>query len=394
MSWKETCAMDERLGLVGAYVAGEESISVLCRQYGISRKTGHKWLARYSLEGAAGLAERSSAPRRPGNAISAAVRSEILSLRRRHPHWGPRKLLARLMLERPGVSWPAASTVGDLLRREGLERPRRRRDPYPRYGGPFTRCTAPNDVWCADFKGWFATGSGLRCNPLTVTDAHSRYLLCCRHVDRPDVEHVRPIFEALFARHGLPRAILTDNGPPFASKGVLGLSELSVWWVKLGIRPQRIEPGKPQQNGRHERMHRTLKAETASPPAATIAGQQRRFERFLASYNDVRPHEALGQRVPSVVYRNSKRVYPGAAVEPLYPPAFAVRRLNAYGVLNWGGRQVLVGQALAGELVGLAETSTGNWLLRFADIDLGIIDRRTGKLDRRKEARPSLFTAA
>ena len=202
---------------------------------------------------------------------------------------------------------------------------------------------------------------------------------------------MRPLFEAAFRRFGLPQAITTDNGPPFASRGVAGLSPLSAWWLKLGIRPQRIEPGQPQQNGRHERMHRTLKAETASPPAATLAGQQRRFDRFVQAYNEERPHEALGQRPPVSLYRRSTRPCPDEAPDPVYPDSFAVRRLSDQGFVNWAGGHIPISKALAGELIGLRETDGGHWLVRFAGLDLGLIDRRDRTFDRRKDLRPEVF---
>jgi putative transposase len=244
------------------------------REYGVSRKTGYKWLGRYIAEGAAGLAARSHAPFQHGQAHDLAVVQAVLGLRQRWPHWGPKKLRVKLVELHPELPVPAASTIGDWLRREGVvgrSRWWRRCPPDTR---PFAAVSAANDVWCTDFKGWFRTSDGRRCDPFTLTDAHSRYLLRCQAVARPDQDHVRPIFEAAFKEHGLPLAIRSDNGPPFASPGAGGLSQLAVWWIKLGIRPERIMAGRPQQNGRHERLHRTLNQETATPPAASLPAQQ------------------------------------------------------------------------------------------------------------------------
>lgn len=284
------------------------------------------------------------------------------------------------MLDAPQVGWPAASTIGDLLKRHGLSGTRRRRRAIPASGGPLSAGVAPNDVWGVDFKGWFKTGSGARCEPVTVSDLASRYLLRCEPVRRPDSDHLRPIFEAAFREYGLPRAIRMDNGPPFASRGAGGLTPLSVWWLKLGIRPERIDPGRPDQNGRHERLHRTLRHETACPPAATVAGQHRRFDRFRFEYNFVRPHEALGQRPPAAVYGPSPRPYPERLLEPVYDDDQFVRRVSSRGTILWRQHRIYVGTALIGEPVALVELATGDWLVRFFHLDLGVIDPATRTL--------------
>jgi hypothetical protein len=243
-----------------------------------------------------------------------------------------------------------------------------------------------NDVWSVDFKGWFRTGDGRRCDPLTVSDAFSRYLLACRSVRRPDHDHVRPVFEALFCEFGLPGAMRHDNGPPFATVAAGGLSQLALWWLKLGIRSERIAPGKPQQNGRHERMHATLKQATADPPAATLGAQQRRFNDFRRDFNEERPHEALGQKPPASLYAASPRAYPCPLREPVYAPDQAVRRVRSNGEIKWGGELVFISEVLAGEPVGIAETEGGAWRVCFADVELGFIDARTGTL--RRQPRP------
>jgi len=387
MSWKETCAMDERVMFIGECLRGEAPMSALCERYGISRKTGYKWLGRYRAEPESGLLDRSRAPLRPACGMGEEVAMAILRLRRRRPYWGPRKLRRVLAEQNPGWAWPAASSIGDLLRREGLSMGRRRRGALSPASRPFLDVAEANDVWSADFKGWFRTGDGERCDPLTISDNHSRYLLTCRIV-RPTGEGVRPSFVRAFREHGLPRAIRSDNGPPFASQGAGGLSKLAVEWLKLGIRLERIEPGQPQQNGRHERMHRTLKAETSRPPAPSPEAQQRRFDRFRRRYNQERPHEALGQQTPQSHYTTSPRAYPAKLEEPWYDADHAVRRVRTSGDIKWGGDFVFISEALPGETVGLSETEAGDWIVRFIDVDLGIIDRNTKKLRRFTAARP------
>lgn len=375
--------MDERTRFIAEILAGEEAMTVLCREHGISRKTGYKWLARYQREGAAGLTERSHAPLRHGQAHELAVVQAVLGLRERWPHWGPKKLRAKLGEGRPDLALPAASTIGDWLRREGLAGRSRRRRRCPAYARPFAAVTAANDVWCTDFKGWFRTGDGRRCDPFTLSDADSRYLLRCQAVARPDEANVRPIFEAAFQEYGLPLAIRSDNGPPFASPGVGGLSRLSVWWIKLGIRPERIVAGKPQQNGRHERVHRTLGEETAKPPADSLPAQQRRFDEFRAVYNTERPHEALGQKTPASQYRPSPRPYPDRLADPPYGSDVAVRRVRSTGQIKWAGELIFVGEALIGEPVGVVETEHGDWLVRYADVELGYIHPQRRRLSPR-----------
>ena len=383
MPWRETCQMDERTQFIARVLKGEDEMTALCREYGISRKTGYKWVGRYRCEGATGLRERSHAPLRHGQAHDVAVVQAVLELRERWRYWGPKKLRVKLDELHPELPVPAASTIGDWLRRDGLVGRARRRRHCPPYTQPFAAVAAANDVWCTDFKGWFRTTDGRRCDPFTLSDAHSRYLLRCQAVARPDEAHVRPIFEAAFQEHGLPLAIRSDNGPPFASPGVGGLSRLAVWWIKLGIRPERIVAGKPQQNGRHERMHRTLKQETAAPPAVSLAAQQQRFDDFRDVYNRERPHEALGQKAPASLYQPSPRRYPDRIEDPHYDRDVAVRRVRSNGQIKWAGELIFVGEVLIGEPVGVVETEGGDWLVRYADVDLGYIHPQRCRLSPR-----------
>ena len=353
----------------------------LCERFEISRKTGYKWLDRYAAEGPSGLADRSHAPLRHGLATDGALAEAIILLKLARPSWGPRKIVARLALDHPDLAWPSASTAGEILKRAGLVEPRhRRRRAAPTLGG-LTTPERPNHVWAVDHKGWVRLGDGRRCEPLTVTDGFSRYLLALSAGSSTREEQARPWFEAAFAQFGLPWAIRSDNGPPFASTGVTGLSALSVWWTKLGIRHERITPGKPQQNGRHERFHRTL-LEAMRPPAADQAAQAERFDVFRQDYNHQRPHEALGQLPPAALYQPSPRKLPHRPPEPDYPPQAAVRRVRSNGEIKWRGDLVHISSALCGEHIAVEETEQGHWQVRFYDRPIGRIDQKTNQLRR------------
>jgi transposase InsO family protein len=304
------------------------------------------------------------------------VREALLALRQAHPRWGPKKLRAVLQRRAPTRRWPAASTIGDLLRREGVSVPRRRTRYTVPLTAPLAAATAPNEVWSADFKGWFRTGDGTRCDPLTIADAYSRYVFCCRIVP-PKETGVRPWFERVFREYGLPRQLRTDNGTPFATTGAAQLSHLAVWWLKLGIALDRIDPGHPEQNGRHERFHLTLQEETSEPPAPTVRAQQRRFDHMRREFNEERPHEALGLQPPADWYAPSPRPYPTRVEDPWYDATHHVRRVNKNGQVKWRGDWVFVSEAVRRELVGIAESDGGDWIVRFMALELGRIDRHT-----------------
>lgn len=379
MPWTETCAMDERTRFVVEYDLDDLSMAALCVKYGISRKTGYKWLARANEMGLKRLQEFSRAPQHHPNQVAAVVEQAVVALREAHPTWGPKKLRRRLQDSDSDTSWPARSTIAELLRRKGLVVPRKRRYRATPSQQPLAHCNGPNAVWCIDFKGWFLTGDGHRCDPLTISDAFSRYLIRCQAVEDTSGPGIRPLLEVAFREYGLPRAIRSDNGSPFASRAIGGLSRLSVWWIKLGIVPERIEPGKPQQNGRHERMHLTLKRETACPPASTGRGQQRRFDAFRKEFNEVRPHEALGLATPVSLYEPSPRVYPAQEPQVSYPADWVTRMVRVRGEVKFKG-PFFLGTALIGEPVGLEPIDGRYWRVHFGPVALGIFDEHRHRI--------------
>lgn len=374
MPFKETCPVEERIALLREYETGAFTVSDLCRRYGISRETFYVWRRRRESGEERWFEARSHAVANCPHATASELVDRMIAIRRRFVHFGPKKIKAWLEREAPQVTWPAASTIGDILKREGLVEQRRRRRRAIGQGEMAAQAAAPNEEWAIDFKGWFRTGNGRRCDPLTITDAASRYLIEVRIVE-PSGTGVRGVLERVFAEVGLPAAIRSDNGAPFGSSGAGGLSALSVWWLKLGIEPRYIPPGSPQHNGRHERMHRTLKAQTSRPAAATATEQQARFDRFRRHYNEERPHEALEQVPPAMHWRPPIRVLPARLDDPWYDADHAVRRVRPSGAIKWQGEEVFIGEALAGELVGLAEHDNGCYITRFCGRDLGIIDR-------------------
>lgn len=379
--------MNERVKFIGLYLQEEWTMADLCRYFGISRKTGYKIVKRFGRYGSSGLEDRSRAPHHHPNAVSELIEQAVIAARQRHPRWGPKKLKVWLQRREPDVSWPAVSTIGEILSRHGLTVPRRRSRKTRVYDQPFVGCDFPNAVWSADLKGWFVTADGVRCDPLTISDNYSRMLLRCQAVTPTNHEAIQPVFEAAFREYGLPAAIRTDNGSPFATTTVGALSKLSIWWLKLGIIPERIEPGQPQQNGRHERMHRTLKDETASPPKRTWRTQQKAFNHFREEYNFERPHESLDQETPASLYAPSERSYPLILSEMTYPEEMQVRRVKSQGDISWKGRHVYLSETLAGELVGLRQVSDQYWDIYFGPIRLAQLDTTKPKLIHLKQTR-------
>jgi len=377
MPWKVSDVVSERMRFIFRLLEGER-MTDLCAEYGISRKTGYKLRERYRELGPQGVFDVSRRPLRMPRQTSEAVRQLVIEARQSHRTWGPRKLHVWLSERHPELRLPSKTTIGLILAREGLVVLRKRRPRVAPYASRLRSADAPNVVWCADYKGQFRLGNGQYCFPLTVTDRFSRYLLACEGFEAINGGTARAVFEQLFAAYGLPSAIRTDNGAPFASRGLFGLSRLSAWWLKLGIIPERIEPAHPQQNGQHERMHRTLKAETTRPAAANLLQQQERFDAWVHGFNHERPHEALDQRRPAQVYSASQRSIREVRGQLDYPLHDEARTVDSCGhVRVLRGRRhvpVFLSSALAGERVGLREQNDGSWLISYAAIDLGRYD--------------------
>ena len=372
----ETNVADERLQFVRDFKSGHWSMTELCERYGVTRPTGYKWVARHQAGGDRGLVERSRAPHTCPHRTSDDVEALVVAARRQYG-WGAKKLLKVLSTRHPALSWPARSTLNEVLDRHHLLRKNRRRRKWAHPGAAALETDHPNQVWPADFKGQFKTGDGQYCYPLTVTDHFSRALLVCRGLRSVKTALAQPVFRALFREIGLPDAIRTDNGAPFASTGIHGLSALNVWWMQLGIVHQRIPPSSPQENGQHGRLHRELKRETTRPASSTLRAQQRRFEAFRTRYNDERPHEGIGDRTPSSLWTPPSRIYPEQITPPLYPAHMEVRRLSTAGTFRLHAQQPFLSKTLSGEDIGLEEVGDGIWNIVYYRTLLGKIDERS-----------------
>lgn len=384
MPWQEKSLMDQRTQFIADYQRGVFTVVELAARYAISRKTAYKWIDRYAEGGPAGLVDRSRRPTHCPHETPSALVDALLALRQHHPTWGPKKLRHVLATREPTITWPARSTIADLLHRHGLI-PVSRRRPTPAHPGrPETAMAAPNETWTADFKGHFKTRNAIYCYPLTVVDGCSRYLLGCQGLRSTEIALAKPVFLRLFEEFGLPDRLRTDNGVPFATTALGRLSTLSVWWIRLGIQPELIEPASPQQNGRHERMHRTLKAETTRPPAANLQAQQVRFNQFRREYNEVRPHEALDQHTPASCYQPSRRALPTRLPPIEYPGHFEVRLVSRNSGIRWKKHWVCVTHTLAGEYVGLEEVDDGLWDVYFGPVKLGRMDERRLQIEDHK----------
>ena len=375
----ETNATEQRRSFVLDYESGQWSMSELCQRYGVTRPTGYKWVERVYEEGEAGLVERSRAPNECPHRTPARIEELILAARAKYG-WGAKKLLQVLLRRHPRLQWPARSTVNAILERHGKLRKNRRRRKWKHPGAAPLETERPNQVWPADFKGQFKTRDGKYCYPLTVTDHYSRKLLVCRGLLSVQTEGAKPVFRRLFQQVGLPEAMRTDNGAPFASTGIHGLCELNVWWIQLGIVHQRIRPSSPQENGQHERMHKDLKRETTRPPAANLTGQQRKFGRFRKRYNEERPHDGIDGAIPSELWAPSPRPYPERIQPPEYPSHLEVRRVSAAGTFRLKAKQPFLSNALANEHIGLEEVGDALWNIVYYSTLLGRIDERTGRI--------------
>jgi transposase InsO family protein len=380
MPWNESTRMDERLAFVEAFLTGLYTMSELCRSAGVSRPTGYLWVERYRLHGESGLLDRSHAVRHCPHRTASTVEERLVGLREQRPSWGPRKLLAVARRRWPELPLPSRSALAAILKRRGLSAVRRPRWHVPRAAQAAVAPADPNGLWTLDFKGQFRTGDHLWCYPLTVADAATRYLLECHGQYGPTAAPVDRRLRRLFRAHGLPERMHCDNGTPFAGNGLGGYTCLSLQWLRLGIRLERSRPGCPQDNASHERMHRTLKAATARPPAANLHAQQQRFDRFRLEFNTERPHEALGDRTPAELYRSSPRAYPERLPEITYPGHFEWRRVTHHGELRWKGTRLFIGSVFARELLGLEEIENGVWSVYFVHQLLGRLDERLGRL--------------
>jgi len=371
--------MDERLRFVRDASSDRFTMSELCARYGISRRIGYKWLARYDSDGRRGLVDRSRAPHHCPHKLADAMAELLVGAREAHPFWGARKLLTVLARRHPRIhDWPAPSTVADLLARRGLVQRRRRRrasaSTHPGVARPTT--AAPNDLWTADFNGQFRTGDGTYCYPLTIADQHTRFLLACRGLLSTPTVTARPVFERAFREYGLPIAIRTDNGVPFATQAIHELSYLNVWWMRLGIVHQRSRPGCPQDNGAHERMHRTLKRHAIKPVRATCTAQQRNFDAFRSEYNTERPHERLAQQTPAAQYHASPRPYPDRLPMPEYPRHFLVKKITTGGTFRFQHKLLYLANAMVDQHIGLEEIDDGIWAIHFTTVLLATFDER------------------
>lgn len=385
MSWKAETVIDERVRFIRDYqrrvLSNESTMRALCEEHGISRKTGYKMVRRHEQSGWPGLQNKSRAPHGGKHWSDAEIVMAVLQTREEFPEWGAKKIVTYLRDIEPNRTWPAASVAHDWLKRADLVQKSNRSRRFPHPGKPAAiDLSSSNQQWSVDFKGHFRTKDRRYCYPLTVVDSFSRYVLACDGMESPSLDPVWRVFERLFREYGMPEAILSDNGTPFSSNSVKRLSKLSVRWIRLGITPRLIEPGKPQQNGRHERMHRDLKQVACSNPEADCRRQQKRFDGFLYRYNHLRPHESLGQKPPSRIYVASPRPYPNSLPEIEYPRDFEIRRVRSTGEIKWKGQWLFLSESLIREPVGFNQVGDGTWILYFGSIELGYYSEHEKKL--------------
>lgn len=375
MSWRVTKVEEQRKDFIIKASTGEVSITELCKEYQISRKTGYKWINRYRQCGDEGLLDKSRKPLIQPRKTSERLEQQILEVKHRYPTWGPKKVLALLRMHQPKEDWPSDTTIGNILSRNGLVESRKYRKRMPAKTDPLSHCHAPNDVWCIDFKGWFLTKERLKCDPLTISDAHSRYLFYCSKLHSGKELDVWEVLNKLFYENGLPTYLRHDNGPPFATTGAGRLSRLSIKLIKAGVIPEWIDPGKPYQNSRHERMHRTLKAEGILPLQLTMEEQQIKFKDFIQYFNFERPHEAIGQRCPGNVYVPSDRKWNGNFRSPEYDSTYLVKRVRERGQLSLNGIDIYIGKTLQNEFIGIKEGENNDFTVYYGPIFLGTIDQ-------------------
>lgn len=382
MPWKMEKPMDQRVKLISYWLEEKYDITELSQRFGVSRKTIYKWLNRYIQKGISGLEEMSRAAHTHPNITDTDKINRIIDFKLKHMKWGPKKIIDCLQRSYPDENWPSPSTASDWLKKNDLVKDRKKRRHVQRYQDYFIECAEPNDVWSADYKGQFYTRDRKVCYPLTVTDNFSRYLIACDGLEGPRFFETKECFERIFREYGLPLAIRTDNGTPFAGTGIGGLSRLSIWWIKLGIIPERIDPGEPQQNGRHERMHKTLKESTVSPAIRNLCEQQKKFDYFRVEYNVERPHESIGMKRPAEIFKKSNRTFPDKIQSIEYPDDYIVRNVKRGGEIRFGNKLYFISGLLHREQIGLKEISDGLWQINFGLYKLGYIDLHKKKLIR------------
>lgn len=374
MAWETFKVEHQRLQLVKAFKNKEHTMTALCKQYGISTKTGYKWYRRYLKRGEEGLKDQSKAPHSPKTHYSDAQKQTAIDQKLKKRAWGPKKIHILLNEKYPDQNWPSPTTLYEIFKENHLVTSKRIRNRVPATA-PLGDHNACNDTWAMDFKGWFLTGNGQKCEPLTITDTFSRYLISCTHLERHSTDYVWPIFDEAFRKYGLPKRVRSDNGPPFGSCGIGRLTKLSINFIKAGVIPEWIAPGHPEQNGRHERFHLTLKVETANPPKATLPLQIQAFSEFYNEYNFERPHEALNMQTPGNVYQSSYREWNGILTSPEYDTKiFHPRKVEKIGQINWKGSRIFISENLQGEYVGLKNTDNDIWECYYGPIYLGKID--------------------
>ena len=374
MVWRVTDVKEQRKLFIKEYQKGEITLSDICERYNISRPTGYKWIKRYMLEGEHGLEDRSKERLTQAHKTNKRLENRILEIKREYERWGPKKIYGFLNKNEPDEAWPSMTTFGNILKRHGLVTPRKIRRRFPSKVDPLSHCEQPNDVWCVDFKGWFYTKDRVKCDPFTVTDAYSRFILHCSKLHSGKAPDVWKTIDGLFYENGLPRYLRHDNGPPFATSGAGRLSPLSINLIKAGVIPEWIDPGKPHQNGRHERMHLTLKQEGAFPLKLTLEEQQMKFKEFIRYFNFIRPHEALNQDVPGDIYICSDRSWDGKLRSPEYDNGYLVKRVLTRGQVSWKGKNLFIGKALRNEHIGFKESDDGEWLAYYGPVLLGTVD--------------------
>ena len=388
MPWEERRPMDLRKAMIVDLLENDYQIAELSRKYKISRKTVYKWIKRYALAGEEGLNERSRAPKYHPNQVGDEVRELIVTMRIKHRGWGPKKIRQRMSMDHPELRVPAKSTIGKILKQQGLIGPKKRKLRTPPYLAPLSESLAPNDVWTADFKGQFRTADGKLCYPLTIVDDCSRYILLCRSLEHPTHDEVRKWFERVFCTYGMPKAIRTDNGPPFASHSLGGLSRLAVWFIQLGIKAERIQIGHPEQNGRHERMHRSLKEATAKPPKTNMLLQQQAFDSFVEEYNQERPHEALNMLTPAAIYEPSSIPFPSIPIKFTYPADGIIRSVRSNGEIRWNKGKLFISENLYHERILLMPTDDRTFEIWFRSILIGILDKVTNRVYSTHDPKP------